>query len=529
MSLPKLINQLFRSIYMLEAIRLEAPISLEEAKVAVWAYGTEKALGPDRFTFKFIKQFWSLVSPDVMRFIRHFKDYGTLSRGCNSSFRHNILDGPLIINEICSWAKQIKRKVLFKFDFDKAFDSINWNYLDSVLDQMGFGSKWRAWIRGCLFSSRASIIMNRCDTKEFNISRGMRQGDPLSPFLFIIAMEGLNVALKTAGERVSIKVFNFQVQSEESHSHSKMFLGYVPQSLYNWVNILGCKAATLPFTYLGVPIGANMKLIKGWKPVIDKFKSKLSKWKSKTLNLPTYYMSLFLVPCGVVETPEKSVESFYGVVTKTRIKSTGWHGTKVLAPKEVGGHGVGSVRALNVGLIVRWWWRLKSESSSLWCQVISSINKLEGKSNDYLSNKQYCASFGEQLKVVSQLQWLWYLEEKLFSWCGVNVCSSYSVQDLLEFAESWGRCVKKRRRFLIICYGITEYLSISLSIQLKGWIVIKSSTYTWIKCRGKMGICSWDEWNVSPLCDFPVFCFLIRILVCMFCSCPATCLASDAT
>lgn len=125
--------------------------------------------------------------------------------------RHNILDGPLIINEICSWAKQIKRKVLFKFDFDKAFDSINWNYLDSVLDQMGFGSKWRAWIRGCLFSSRASIIMNRCDTKEFNISRGMRQGDPLSPFLFIIAMEGLNVALKTAGERVSIKVFNFQV------------------------------------------------------------------------------------------------------------------------------------------------------------------------------------------------------------------------------------------------------------------------------------------------------------------------------
>lgn len=86
---------------------------------------------------------------------------------------------------------------------------------------------------------------------------------------------------------------------------------------------------------------------------------------------------------------KKSVESFYGVVTKTRIKSTGWHGTKVLAPKEVGGHGVGSVRALNVGLIVRWWWRLKSESSSLWCQVISSINKLEGKSNDYLSNKRF--------------------------------------------------------------------------------------------------------------------------------------------
>lgn len=103
MSLPKLINQLFRSIYMLEAIRLEAPISLEEAKVAVWAYGTEKALGPDRFTFKFIKQFWSLVSPDVMRFIRHFKDYGTLSRGCNSSFvtMASKTKDPASLNKFC--------------------------------------------------------------------------------------------------------------------------------------------------------------------------------------------------------------------------------------------------------------------------------------------------------------------------------------------------------------------------------------------------------------------------------------------
>ena len=103
---------------------------------------------------------------------------------------------------MCGWAKSIKKKLLlFKVDFDKAFDSVNWDYLDSVLEQMGFGNKWRSWIRGCLSSSRASVLVNGAPTKEFRVTKGVRQGDPLSPFLFIIAMEGLNVALKTAVEK----------------------------------------------------------------------------------------------------------------------------------------------------------------------------------------------------------------------------------------------------------------------------------------------------------------------------------------
>ncbi|XP_042753081.1 secreted RxLR effector protein 78-like [Lactuca sativa] len=114
----------------------------------------------------------------------------------------NILDGPMIINEICTWAKKVKHKTfLLKVDSDKAFDSINWGYLESVMVQMGFGSIWLKWVKGCLSSARASVLLNGSATKEFPLSKGVRQGDPLSPFLFIIVMEGLNVAVKSACQK----------------------------------------------------------------------------------------------------------------------------------------------------------------------------------------------------------------------------------------------------------------------------------------------------------------------------------------
>lgn len=177
---PKLVNSNIKSIDMMDTISLEAPFSLEEVKKAVYACGGDKAPGPDGLAFKFIKKYWPCISPDVMRFVQHFDEFGTLGRGCNSScisftpkvkdpttlgdYRpisligcmykiiskllatrlktmvgkvvgevqstyvegRSILDGPLIVNDLCGWEKSIKKKILlFKVDFDKAFDSIN--------------------------------------------------------------------------------------------------------------------------------------------------------------------------------------------------------------------------------------------------------------------------------------------------------------------------------------------------------------------------------------------------------------------
>lgn len=71
------------------------------------------------------------------------------------------------------------KALLFKVDFEKAFYCLNWGYLDSIMEQMDFEGKWRSWIRGCLSSTRASVIVNESATKEFDLERGIRQGDPL--------------------------------------------------------------------------------------------------------------------------------------------------------------------------------------------------------------------------------------------------------------------------------------------------------------------------------------------------------------
>lgn len=90
--------------------------------------------------------------------------------------------------------------LLLKLDISKAFGSISWQFLLETLQAFGFGSRWREWVCSLFHTSTSQILLNGKPGPPILHARGLRQGDPLSPMLFVLAMEPLTRILRKAEE-----------------------------------------------------------------------------------------------------------------------------------------------------------------------------------------------------------------------------------------------------------------------------------------------------------------------------------------
>ncbi len=97
--------------------------------------------------------------------------------------------------------KDDEPSVLCKLDLEKAYNHVNWDFLIYLLRQYGFLVRWRRWIFFCLSMVRFSILVNGSPCGFFQSTCGLRQGDPLSPMLFVIIMEALSKLLDKVIER----------------------------------------------------------------------------------------------------------------------------------------------------------------------------------------------------------------------------------------------------------------------------------------------------------------------------------------
>jgi hypothetical protein len=117
------------------------------------------------------------------------KVLGKLISPCQSAFLPNrqILNGVVVLNELIDLAKRRKDEcLLFKVDFERAYDTVSLSFLECMMTKMGFSEGWLKWMRACIFESSMLILVNGSPTDDFKVCRGLRQGDPLFPFLFLI-------------------------------------------------------------------------------------------------------------------------------------------------------------------------------------------------------------------------------------------------------------------------------------------------------------------------------------------------------
>ncbi len=436
------------------------------------------ALGPDGFPAEFYQVFWEIIKDDLMTLFKEFHN-GTfplfsLNFGIivllpksadakqiqqyrpicllNVSFKiftkigtnritsvahkvirptqtafllgRNIMEGVVILHEsIHELHKKNMDGVIFKFDFEKAYDKVKWQFLQQTLRMKGFSQQWCHWISKMVEGGSVHIKVNDDLGNNFQMHKGLRQGDPMSPILFNIVVDMLAVLIERAkgdgqiggviphlvDDGLSILQYAddtviFLDHELEQAKNMKAILCVFEQLLGLKINfhkseifcfgkakevedqyrqLFGCNSGSFPFRYLGIPIHYRKLRNVDWKGVEDRFERKLSTWKGKThviwwemalLNsvlssLPLFMLSFFEISRGVLQRLDYFRSRFFwsNDGRKRKYRLTKWE--NICRPKDQGGLGVHNFDIKNSCLLSKWLFQLFN-GEGLWQDLL---------------------------------------------------------------------------------------------------------------------------------------------------------------
>ncbi|KAG7541208.1 Reverse transcriptase zinc-binding domain [Arabidopsis thaliana x Arabidopsis arenosa] len=458
-----------------QAHDLQKPVSLEEIVAVVFAMPLNKSPGPDGFSVEFFRASWDVVGKDVVEAVQEFFRNGRLLKDlnctiialipkvpqachlsdfrpisccnliykiiskiianrmkpllqiCISSNHAAFLKGRSLGENVLLASELIKdyhksnspKSCMIKVDIRKAFDTVCWDFILKILEAQNFPPLFLAWVKECISSPRFSISINGELAGFFPGKKGIRQGDPISPYLFILVMEVLSKLLDAAASnghfrlhplcsspRVThllfaddLLVFNdgarhslsgiaevmrqFKTLSglDMNPTKSEIFFGGYNDTEVGVLSALsGIKVGSFPTRYLGLPLNPKRISFATLQPFLEKITSKLHSWTSKFLSfagkirlissviygMVNFWSAVFNLPKKFYEKVDSLCASFHwknkvGSAVGARVA---WK--DVCKPKEEGGLGIRRLEDFQVVFQLKLIWIFFASAGSLW-------------------------------------------------------------------------------------------------------------------------------------------------------------------
>lgn len=319
-------------------------------------------------------------------------------------------------------------EVALKLDVSKAYDRVCWKFLKHQMQHMGFCKKWISWVMLCVSTVSYTNNFNGTHVGPITPLRGLRQGDPLSPYLFLLCVEGLSRSIKKSAEEGQIKecrihehapaithilfaddsfifckatteevrVIKLILQKYEAQSGQT--INFQKSGIYFSANVRTDKQEELKNIlevhndlsggkYLGLPslIGRSKKKV--FTFLKDRLWNKIQGWSSKCLSkagkavllrnvaqaVPSYAMSCFLVPKSLCIELERMMNSFWWGSKNNGRKGIKWLSwTNMSMSKSVGGLGFRDLYEFNLALLGKQCWNLVNNPNSLVARVFKA-------------------------------------------------------------------------------------------------------------------------------------------------------------
>ncbi|XP_074313496.1 uncharacterized protein LOC141648671 [Silene latifolia] len=472
---------LFSSNTLSDSPQLEAMVTSREIELALFSIDRNKSPGVDGYNSGFFKDTWSITGPDFQAAVQEFFEKGRMPQVANSTIialvpkndapssvteyrpiscctvfyktvskilanrmkpvlnsiigleqaafieGRDLFDNSMVAHELAFKYNRslLTPRCILKVDIRKAFDSVSWDFLSSCLTLFGFPEKFRKWILACVTTSHFSLSINGSIEGVFPGKRGLRQGDPLSPYLFVICMEVLSRLLRnlpihpgfsyhpkcvqvklthlifaddllvfTRGDLPSVlavdkclKFFAALSGLQVNPMKSNLYFGGVnPHVKQLILSTTGYVEGDLPVRYLGLPLFSSRLTQKMFLPLLDKIREKISHWANHQLSyagkialinsvifgLHNFWGASVLLPKGVAKRINRMCKDFlWGVKEGSRrMVFKSWE--SFCLPRQEGGMDIKEILSWNKSQLMVWVKKLITDAPNIWVKWVKA-------------------------------------------------------------------------------------------------------------------------------------------------------------